>query len=71
MEDELYTVINHILVSGIIVDVDCYAAKGGYFGGKLGEARVVLSVVKAVKMRVRRCRRKCSLTALLKRPPTF
>ena len=30
--------------AGVVVDVYCYAAEGGDFGGELGEAGVVLSV---------------------------
>lgn len=46
-EDDLYgessyATIKNILVSGIVVDVDCDAAQGGYFGGKLIEAGIVL-----------------------------
>lgn len=37
-----YAVIDDILVSGIVVDVDCDAAEGGDFGGELVEAGVVL-----------------------------
>ena len=33
-----------MLVSSVVVDVDCDAAEGGDFGGELGEAGVVLSV---------------------------
>lgn len=39
-----YAAIDDTLISGIIVDVDCYATKGGYLGGELIETRVVLSV---------------------------
>ena len=38
-----YAVVDDVLVSRIVVDVDCDAAEGGDFGGELGEAAVVLS----------------------------
>lgn len=37
-------VIDHMLVAGVVVDVDGYVAEGGYLGGELGEAAAVLSV---------------------------
>lgn len=40
---EAYAVVDDVLVSCIVVNVDCDAAKGGDFGGELGEAAVVLS----------------------------
>lgn len=33
-------------IRGVVVDVYCYAAEGGDFGGQFGEARVILSVVR-------------------------
>ncbi len=39
-----YAVVDHVLVAGIVVDVDCDAAESGDFGGEFGEAGVVLSV---------------------------
>lgn len=41
----MYAVVDHMLVSSVVVDVDCDAAEGGDFGGELGEAGVVLSSV--------------------------
>lgn len=39
-----YAIIDDMLVSCIVVDVDRDAAEGGDFGGEFGEAVVVLSV---------------------------
>lgn len=39
-----YAVVDDVLVSSVVVDVDGDAAKGGDFGGEFGEAGVVLSV---------------------------
>jgi len=36
-------VVDDVLVAGIVVDVYCYAAQGGDFGGEGGEGVVVLS----------------------------
>ena len=33
-----------MLVAGVVVDIYGDAAQGGYFGGELGEAGVVLSI---------------------------
>lgn len=38
----MYAVIDDILAPCIVVDIDCYAAQGGDFGGKLFESGVVL-----------------------------
>lgn len=35
--------INNILRSCVVVNIDCYPAKGGDFRGKFGETRVILS----------------------------
>ena len=38
-----YSAVYDMLVSCVVVDVYCYAAEGGDFGGELFEAGVVLS----------------------------
>jgi len=43
-EEEPYAVVDDMLIARVVVDVYRDAAEGGYFGGELGEARVVLSV---------------------------
>lgn len=43
-KDRAYAVVDYMLVSSVVVDVDCDAAEGGDFGGEFGEAGVVLSV---------------------------
>lgn len=44
-EGVTYAAIDDALIPCIVVDVDCYAAESGDFGGKFVEAGVVLSVV--------------------------
>ena len=44
VEERTYAIVDHMLVSSVVVDVDCDAAEGGNFGGEFGEAGVVLSV---------------------------
>ena len=39
-----YAVVDDVLVPRVVVDVDCDAAEGGYFGGEFGEAGIVLSI---------------------------
>jgi len=42
--EQSYSIVNNILRSRIVVDIDCDAAQGSYFGRELGEARVVLAL---------------------------
>lgn len=38
-----YAGVDELMVAGVVIDVDCYAAEGGDFGGELVEAGVVLA----------------------------
>ena len=40
-----YTTIDDVLISRIIVYIHCYATESGHFGGKFGEAVIVLAIV--------------------------
>lgn len=42
--EDIVAVVKDVLITGVVVDVDCDAAEGGDFGGEFGEAGVVLSV---------------------------
>lgn len=50
MEEWTYAVVYYMLVSSVVIDVDCHAAEGGDFGGEFGEAGVVLSVGLGVRL---------------------
>lgn len=65
-ELRLYTAINNILISRIVVDVDRHTSKGGDFGRELGEAGIILSDVKAVRMQVIGCAKGKSHTVLFR-----
>lgn len=44
-EVSAYTIINHVLVPRIIINVDRHAAQRGYFGGKFRKTAIILSEV--------------------------